>query len=364
MTRFQLANRISTDGYLSGTTGGKWPASVRQVLVAAAAIAGLIVGHPTTSLAVIISSGSGNPTSTTITGFSPSLSNQISNAVGVADGAILGSADYIGNGYVITARHVTNPGPVNVVFGGTTYFPVAGTTQFFGDSDIIAYQVLSAGNQHPNVTPLQVSGAAPVDGETVTAVGFGQGATGAEQLYYYDGTTFATPSLAHPANVGGYNLDGVPGVTERWGQGTLTDASNVGDPAGATGPVTVNGFNSTDVFSQYYTGLEDERANVALGPLGNPNEFLVTGGDSGGALINSSGQLIGILETELIFNNQSATVGLFGNASGAVSLADFAGQINSFAAPEPSSLLLAAIGFGAIAWRFRRQRSGNPGVGA
>ncbi len=256
--------------------------------------------------AVLISTGSGDASSDA--------------SVGIAS---YGSTVYLGNGWVITAGHV---GSQDIQFGSTTYTPVGGTYHTItlnGDlADIVLYQVQHSGT-YPNVPAVPLTTSAPQIGDQVTAIGYGQGAN-QPQLYFSSDAAY------------GYDLDGQQSVHQLTGTGLLANASVVANPSGVTGPVLLSNtsWNSTDVFSTY--------ANQS-------NSFLLTPGDSGGALLNSSGQLMGILEAVYQYGDQTMppTTGIFGEVSAAVSLYSYVGLINPIIVPEPASCLL--VGSAALA---------------
>jgi hypothetical protein len=321
----------------------------RRTFVSVVVLAGVLLADGAQAWAIFISTGSGNlATDTSIPGMSSGVASNALNAVGAAG---VGAAEYLGNGWVISAYHVAQQG-IQVTFGGTTYSPVAGTYQQLGSTDLAVFQVAN-GSQYPTVTPLQLASSAPTINETVTAIGLGWGAV--QPLTYYD-SNFNTQPSSSGATYAGYAFDGAGG-TERWGQGTLAAASLVGGaPTSATYPVSVPayGTTSTDVFSQFYSSTAAGEF-AQQHPSNNP-QFFLTPSDSGGALVDQNGNLVGILEVEYLFDGQPMqSMGVFGDVSGMVSIYSYASQIEAIIVPEPTSLALTAIGFAGIVVYFWRQ---------
>ncbi|HEY0257238.1 MAG TPA: trypsin-like serine protease [Candidatus Methylacidiphilales bacterium] len=253
------------------------------------------------------------PTSTDIanwnTGWGTSDGETGWNYVGNVNGA---SGVYLGNGWVLTAAHV---GAGSFVLNGTTYTPIAGSTQGISDANGTADLTLFQISTQPNLPSLTLSLNAPVPfsqtqtGSTVAMLGFG-GSHG-----------------------------------ETWGVDTVTQINQQIDlhpdfPYVSNDFYTVNG--------QFFDGL----ASIT-------NSYQIIGGDSGGAdfifnVATQTWELAGINEVtgNGTFNGQDV------NFSGMVQLNTYASQIQGIIAtptPEPSTWLLFSLGLiGLWSWSHRR----------
>ncbi|HEX4142387.1 MAG TPA: PEP-CTERM sorting domain-containing protein [Pirellulales bacterium] len=305
--------------------------------------------------AVIISSGNGQ------TGVDPS--NPLTANVGISStgGA---SVTYLGNDWAITADHVnTNTGGVGPLQIGGNDYSVDETIQLTNPQDDsladlkVVHIVTGGANPPAPVLPnLQIASSSLGLGATVEMVGNGQSLnvdeSGSPVQYYWNATgpdnnltwTQVSASMAdpQPGNASGYVTTDTN--TIRYGE---NDVSNVtgASPVYDGSSYTVTAFTTTFNDSYYSPSatLYSDEAQATLG-------------DSGGAVfsfVDGQWQLVGIMVAEATYSNQPSNVSpslgdaagtaVFGDESYIADLSVYRSQIVAVV-PEPSSLLMAALG--------------------
>lgn len=244
---------------------------------------------------------------------------------------VVGSAVYLGNGYVLTANHVTVDSTYNfVTFDGTTIYEIDSTQQVAAGVDLKVVKLKTL----PTVAAVNLLTTATESSGAGTLVGWGVGrgseAPGAASVTWgNDSTSFKRWGLNAPAD-------------------TLT--------------LTYPGY-SYEVLRSVAGG--NDGAGLLYNPdgLGN-DEAALTLYDSGSAMfqqISSTWYLVGV-GTAVELSNTS----LFGNDSTSgvgKGHANYFARISSYdvpilaAIPEPEStaLILGSLGFLGIFWLFRRR---------
>ena len=228
---------------------------------------------------------------------------------------------YLRAGWVLTARHV---GAVEVDFGGTTYFPVAGSlVQLMYDettaSDLAVYRI----NGSPDLPSLPfpiIALSPPGVGEQVVAMG--QGWNRQSSLTAWDANWNEVPL---PGAHRGYKRGGIH--TLRWGRNVID-------------------FVDLDFV---WGGWKTRYFATAFDEVGVPDEMQAVTGDSGGAVwVKRDGEweLMGIMFLGFPIDEfQPTDTAVFGNFTGAVDLSWYRDQILDATAPEIPSL---PVGFGLV----------------
>jgi hypothetical protein len=256
-----------------------------RILLGAAVILALAWGAP--AAAVIIASGDGTG-NTSAPADDPGFAH-----VGVMTGL---SGVYIGDGWVLTARHVckeTDPDPCDVELEGVVYREVDGSrnrllTDGVDAADLLLFQIES----DPGLSPLPIATDPPA-GELVM---IGNGRNRGDPIYDWDGS----PDLD------GWYWGGSRKM--RWGTNQVEDVSLESSLGGRTVVFTTN-------FSE--SGGTDHECQVATG-------------DSGGAAfskVDEVWELTGIHHARAVFDGQPDSTALFGNESWVIQLSDYRDQI-------------------------------------
>jgi hypothetical protein len=294
----------------------------------------LACAAPASALVQMASSGSGN---TTPPPDDPGFAN-----VGVTANGL--TAVYLGNGWVLTARHV---GANGVTFAGTFYPVQAGSwVEIEHAAGLPADLAMERIVGTPPLPSLLVAASPPGVGETVTMIGNGWARQGT--LTCWDAGWNEASCSAPPPAYRGYKPNSSAPPGPRWGR-------NVVHMAGIDVPImgtTTRAFES--VFD--IAGLTEEAQAVV--------------GDSGGAVFVKRGaqwQLIGILFAINVFEGQPGYTAVFGDQSYAVDLTRYRNQILSTMSPAVVPALgwpgvgctagvIAALGRAALARPTRRSR--------
>lgn len=278
-----------------------------------------------------------SPVNTTAPTDDPGWSNVSSNY----------STVYLGNQWVITARHTYGTAPPPIQLGGGTYSVIPGTevqltnTQSYssGDSrnsDIVMFRIrpesgsgLAPEDFDPTIKPITISSATPTVGTQVTMIGASyprvvnvdDGGQQGETHYTSvntgvdgpDAGTEAdwtwTPSSAGSSNQRGF-VTTITTPQKTWGQNAITSDFDIETRFGLGRDADNNTvFNVFDRFVVTLTTRFDEDAL--------PNEAQAAGNDSGGAVFykNLAGQWVlgGVMHSILQQPNQPLSVAMYGN---------------------------------------------------
>lgn len=248
--------------------------------------------------------------------------------VGTVGGA---SGVYLGNGWVLTAFHVggISAGSTPFTLSGTTYIADSGATRLTNaDSSPADLQMFHLATS-PALTLLSLSSSTPSNGTTIYMVGYGRDPRNSSATYYSDTTTWAGGSNSLTAAAGGlgYGTNNV----KRWGTNTIdgTTVAIVKD-LGSTSVLTANFYGTTPFLA---------KNNYINNLPGSTYEALVSSGDSGGGVFNSSGVLVGMNNYLSTFVGQPADTAVFGNGSDMADISVYGDKISKIV-PEPSSVVV------------------------
>jgi len=244
----------------------------------------------------------------------------------------VGSAVYLGNGWVMTAAHV---GSGSVSFGGTDYSAVAGSTVRLHDPnnpstlvDIVLFQIDGSPTGALDIT---ISSSAPSRGSDVVAIGCGRNRQ-AEETWWNSSweEQEGTPRYR------GFEYDS--GRTKRWGENDIDSKCVVNAGYGPTSALKMD-------FDRYGDQGDDEMQLVD--------------GDSGGGLFYYNGtdwELTGMLMARGIRPGQPTDSAVYGNYSYAADLSVYYDQIGGIiTTPEPASAMLLLSGGMLILFRRRKK---------
>lgn len=304
--------------------------SYQRVVASFCAVSAMALGQA--SIAAIVAGGDGTQ-NTTAVGTVPQFNN-----VGRLKGA---SGIYLGDGVVLTASHV---GEGTITFASGSFAPVAGSAVRLRDpvnnapTDLVLFRL----NGTPALPSLAIASATPVVGTPVVLAGNGRNRD--VNLTFYD-VTGTTPDrrwteTTNEANAEESGYKWAAGNTIRWGNNVTANASSVGGTPGPT--VTVDaGFGAVrSVLTDFDNVFGEGQA---------------AGGDSGGALFDSTGTLVGMMHAIGTLAGQPAETAIFGNVTYAADLASYRSQIVAYV-PEPSSAALLGVALCALAARRRGRR--------
>ena len=262
-------------------------------------------------------------------------------------GAIwIGGGVYLGNGWVLTAKHMSGDGDVFTI-GGVSHSMVNGTYQqltnngFLGASTLTDLAMFQIQGPLPNLPTISIASTAPGNGDMVTMIG--RGVDQQSDPTYWSVNTVPNPwvwteTMPGSANAAGFKTTGTQ--TMRWGTNAID----------ATGWFN-DGWDVRGMRTQFNSGV-------------STNEGQVVYGDSGGAVFaKQSGQwnLAGIIIANDPFNNQpgGSTTAVYGNHSYFADLSFYRSQIVTIAVPEPAGLtqlFAAGLAGGVGLWWRRRSR--------
>jgi hypothetical protein len=275
------------------------------------------------------------------------------NNVGQMNGA---SGVYIGNGWVLTVAHELTPQGILFDFSPTPYLPDSTPIYYLTNpdgsyADLQLFHLQST----PPLPNLKIAYSSPGVGALTTSIGYGLTNVGGVQYYDSSFNTVAAddPTVAY----GGYGEGNQ--YIKRWATNYTLPVDSQGDynaSGSALAPISGVYANDTseDFFAQFYTGISGVNSYDAGG--NGSSEGQIAGGDSGGAVFDSSGYLIGINEAEGLYPGQdpSKELALFGNMSAYVDVPYYRDQIVADAGlPEPCGISLVAICAG---WGLTRRR--------
>lgn len=306
------------------------------------------------ALAVLAFAAAATPASAVIVVNGSSSAPSGLAAYGSVGEAGIGGAVYLGNDWVLTAYHV-GFGLPSVDFGSGAAAAVPGSLVVLhlpGDpstnSDLVLYRLAS----DPGVPAAVVGAASPSAGTSVTMVGYGSLTVASTTPRYYsvvmnsdtDWTWTPTGSAAGADFVGITTQDS--GRAKRWGTNSTVLIEN---DDGSTSTTIDNDYDflgggTTRLFATAFTAQD-------LNALGSS-------GDSGGAVFNSAGELIGIMDLITSYPDEPGDLALYysghfpGQATFSADLAAYRDQIYAVV-PEPSMAVALIASLGLI--RRRRQ---------
>jgi hypothetical protein len=227
-------------------------------------------------------------------------------------------------------------------------------------TDLIVYQLIGT----PNVPAVSLVTQTPSVGSSLTMVGYGSYAVGSPVNYSVqqstDGSgnpvwTWTQDSTYHPGDYSGYTY--TSGQAKRWGTATVSAFSYQGAQYSLVGSNVYNNVYDT-MFPTIYSG----GVGVAQ----------AIGGDSGGAVFDSSGNLVGLMEAmsnlpnqpaNTVISDPSSSVDLdyqvsVNQASYISDIASYQPQIQAIIAPVPEPTGLAVVAFAGVVVS-RRRRAGS-----
>jgi hypothetical protein len=314
---------------------------------AGALAAMLLLAQPQRAWAVIVYNTTQN---TSPAGFPFSQLNNVGSQ------GVVGSAVYLGQNaqgdhWAITASHL---GVGNVTIGGTTYQPVPGSPVQLtntgigglaaGSTDLTMFRLQSG----PALANLSIATFATHSNATLLAspvyvIGNGRNVNDLDANLVPDERDFnagfqdITPNVT-PA-FEGFRHQSPTTFSIRWGTNVLNQVAVGIDLSGDSIPDLagmISDFTDPDVAGE--TSFESQ----------------ATFGDSGGAVFDAGGTLLGLIHTQGAEPGQPANINLYGNESAFSDVRFYQPQIAQiFNTPEPASLVLAvlaALAVVALAW--------------
>lgn len=312
---------------------------LRLLVVGGLGLGFLFAGAGTAQAIIIADAGGGAPLNNTAPADDPGWDHvgSFSNGTGV----------YLGNGWVITAAHVTTSG-ATFTLNGNSYTYVAGSGHILenpsglglsAQTDLWMGQYVPAGASPALPSGvLTISSATPTAGTLGIMIGWGKTQTSQTETRFYVDTTpspwqwSTTNSLDADSYADGFYWGSTR--QQRWAQSPVATLNGtILNDFTVSGGRDVRGF-ATKFVDQLNGG------NVADNDSGSPL-FIKT--DAGWELAGIAHLLITYSGQNLSGAPQSTVV--YGNSSFYSDLSFYADQINALVAvPEPSSLTLLAIG--------------------
>lgn len=221
------------------------------------------------------------------------------------------SGVYLGDGWVLTAHHVTGNGTPDFVLEGTSYPAVAGSGVWLEvrpgtHADLQLFRLANP----PKLSPLSIARKSPALGTAVVMIGKSSGTAG--RLISWD-TQWKEVKRTRSAYLG-YRGGGVSGIW--WGRNTVSRLSQLMK----VGPSRTRAF-----------GMRFDRRNAV------PGEAAVLSGDSGGAVFareEGVWRLAGILFARETRPGQADNVAVFGDTSLAADLSFYRTRIRAVTTRE------------------------------
>lgn len=235
--------------------------------------------------------------------------------------------------YLLTAMHITFS---NTMLINSVLYSV--TRQQIGDSDLALLTLTNVDGIMPSLQTISLASSTPTNGTTVIMVSHGrqrvQNAT--TNAYTSDAITLTNGST-------GYTTTNT--IVKRWGTNQITGTNVVNSTK------TVYTTFNQPTFGRWLTSSEAQ----------------ATLGDSGSALFDTNGVLLGIAYTVGKYTNGNTTEAAFGEATYYSDAATYKDQITNAIGvpliPEPSTAALTCAALAVLAaWRLTRsRRHGRPG---
>jgi hypothetical protein len=297
---------------------------------------------------VALGSGQQNtsaPTSATTIGW-----DNVGNFVQPASG-VSASAVYLGNGWVLSASHVFNPGEsAYVVFDGDSYNYDTTNSWYHltnpdgSTSDVSLFKLSTTPT---TLSSVALPSSAETYGTTVYSIGYGLSLNNsAPQFYSVTGTgtnTTWTPTTQELANEGLFSENG--GQMKLWGENVIVE-----------GTAFINNQGTANNIYGFYTAFDAEYTNTAQE---------LASGDSGGGVFNTQGQFVGMNDAtwDGTYNQPespytTAAYGQYPDESSYADIYEYLGQIESITGvPEPASIGLGTVAFAALALRRHRRNA-------
>jgi hypothetical protein len=320
-----------------------------------AVCAGIALSSSAQAVIVAGNNGLGNTTAPT------GMTNQFGAVATIGTlGGGSGSGVYIGNGWMLTANHVTTLSPFTFTDApGSPSYTVLGTQQLHtptNSSDFVDLKMVHLSGS-PSLPTMSIGLTAPTTANTLTMIGAGRNRvdipSDASDLFFWNSSTNpwtettssgSWDKLGYKWNMTSSSDPSVIAATRdlRWGVNTAIDQG-----AGVT---TVSEGNMTFFKSQF--GTFNGSSYSALVNEGQAAEF-----DSGGGVFTDDGQLRGIMLYVANFTTQPANTSVFLDQTYMADLSVYRDQIYAIAGvPEPTMIAgLALVGMGLL----RRTRRCN-----
>ena len=302
----------------------------RNAVVAAAVVVGAaMMGQPPPADAVILGSTQGN---TSPPPDDPGFYNVSS------DGA---SAVYLGDSWVLTARHALNPDRSSPTFMGETYRTIPNTAVTLhnpagmgltSETDLRLFRI----DGNPDLPSLPISASTAPVGAQVTMIGRGRQRDN-NQLQWdvqVNGDTWTWTQTSGLGDYRGFRVPSDAPRDTRWGTNRIEDDFKVtgeSDP----GHTSVVEVRDRDIIS--LLTLWDESG-------GTPHEAQAVPGDSGGGVFYKRGgrwELAGIMNAVFMFPNQSqlGSFAIYGQATSFADLSAYRSEILSIMADPGYSIM-------------------------
>lgn len=259
-------------------------------------------------------------------------------------GSVKGSSGvYLGNGWVLTARHV---GAGSFTTGtGTTYQYQDGTAHNITGTDLTLFKLTATPSE---LIALTLSSGSPELGSEIVMIGSGRTASSSAPTHYYVDTTGKNPDDTPKWT---WSTSDFEGSNDAY-NGFLTNSNK----SVRWGTNTIDGYGFDDGGIGYFYATSFDMAG------GTAYEAQAVSNDSGGAAFFFDGEywyLSGIMVSVGIFPDQPSGPGsaFDGNLTYIVDLSQYAAQINSVI-PEPTTyaLISGLMASGLILRRSRRRQ--------
>jgi hypothetical protein len=321
----------------------------------------------TPTQAVVVSGSNGNVTADSLAAAGGPAAGQAGFANVGTSSTNNASVVYLGNGWAMSAGHVTissGVGPVR--FAGVPFTVDDSSVTYLHNADNSLADLklfrINGDPGLPSITPALIKASPPSGRQIMIGNGLRLSENpsgGIDPLFWsvdkstspWQWTPGAAPAAVGPNDYSGYGVDATASHVIRWGENQVLETNLVA----ATGldannnPLIVHGY-STAWDNLDYTGV-----NLLA------SEAQATSGDSGGAVYQFvdgvwklSGVMIAVTGT---LSGQPADTVLFGDQTLIADLSYYRDQIVAIV-PEPSGIVIAAMGLAAwAACRARRIRA-------